>query len=802
MEGNTDVHDGDDRRDDDVEEEDIRRRAAERSGPSTDQVRIVGAEVAGEVTEVVPVVSRADLFGDPPEPADEDATEAAVHLTNEPSDPETMGHAVRPVLPGETVVPMGTPSATQLPHWTEAPTGQVPAVLSRDTDEGSGSHSGISAPSWREEDSDWVAQEEEFEPSMFGDDEHALGSLDETNRTDAERRPWEFDLPSSETPRVGRSRRTGGRGRGAAAGTESGRFATTSTPGATPEPSIEDQLTTQIPAVPRSPESPEWSESADPSGSSGSSAPEWVEGVGYADPIGAGTHRGEREGRLPSSRTTGGMDAPEEPDEPEEVDDLPGLQRTRPTGSSRMGRMRRGGMRADRVKAKRPDEIDAMIDPPLAAEPPGASVTAVPGAGRRRGGLAGLAAADSASERSGRLGRQHRDEEAARHDAAVAAEERVAAEAYARDHPYPDSRPDAGTAATLTGAATGAATQVDPYGQPILPADTRADTPVSRGRAGGDTARYRDGELDESGDGPLGGGPPVRRLHMPSRPGRNGAAGERHEDGVASIRVRVVTGIIAVAVTLLVFKLGPAPALVLCAVVVTFAAGECFGVMRRAGYHPATLLGLVGTVSLMVAAYTKGPSAIPLVLVLIAVFTMLWYLFGIERGSPIAGSASTLFTVGWIALLGSYSALLLSPSEFPNRTGIAFLLGAIIATVANDVGALVIGGWIGRHALAPVVSPHKTWEGLLGGAVFSIVISAALVGDIHPWTPAHAAVLGLVVAVVAPIGDLCESLLKRDFRIKDMGSILPGHGGVLDRIDALLFVLPATYYLVRALNIA
>ncbi len=787
------MHDGDDRREDDGEEEDIRRRAAERGGPSTDQVRIVGAEVAGEVTAVVPAVSRADLFGEFPEPPDDDATEVAVHLTDETSDPETMGHAVRPVLPGETVVPMGSPSATQLPHWTEAPTGQVPAVLSRDTDEGGGSHSGISAPSWREEDSDWVAQEEEFEPSMFGDDEDALGSLDETNRTDAERRPWEFDLPSSETPRVGRGR-AAGLGRGAAAGTGPGHYGTTSTPGSTPEPAIEDQLTTQMPAVPRTPEAP------DPSGTPGSPAPAWVEGVGYADPIGAGSHRGEREGRLPSSRTTGGMEAPFEPDEPEDVvDDLPGLQRTRPTGSARMGRMRRGGMRADRVRAKRPDEIDAMMDPPLAAEPPGASVTAVPGAGRRRGGLAGLAAADSASERSGRLGRRHRDEEAARHDAEIDAEGDLTAEAYARDHPYPDSRPDSrpDASTTATMAAAGA-TQVDPYGQPILP----TETPVGRGRGGGDTARFGYEDFDESGDGPLGGGPPMRRLHLRSREDRDGAAGERHEGGVASIGVRVITGIVAVAVMLVVFKLGPAPAVVLCTVVVTFAAGECFGVMRRAGYHSATLLGLVGTVSLMVAAYTKGPSAIPLVLVLIAVFTMLWYLFGIERGSPVAGSASTLFTIGWIALLGSYSALLLSPSEFPNRTGIAFLLGAIIATVANDVGALVIGGWIGRHALAPNVSPHKTWEGLLGGAVFSVVISAALVGDIHPWTPAHAAVLGLVVAVVAPIGDLCESLLKRDFRIKDMGSILPGHGGVLDRIDALLFVLPATYYLVRALNIA
>jgi phosphatidate cytidylyltransferase len=138
---------------------------------------------------------------------------------------------------------------------------------------------------------------------------------------------------------------------------------------------------------------------------------------------------------------------------------------------------------------------------------------------------------------------------------------------------------------------------------------------------------------------------------------------------------------------------------------------------------------------------------------------------------------------------------------FPHREGIAFLLGAIIATVANDVGALVIGGWLGRHLLAPTVSPNKTWEGLIGGAVVSIVVSAAVVGAIHPWTPSHAALLGLVVAVVAPIGDLCESLFKRDLRLKDMGTLLPGHGGVLDRVDALLFVLPATYYLVRALNI-
>jgi phosphatidate cytidylyltransferase len=254
-------------------------------------------------------------------------------------------------------------------------------------------------------------------------------------------------------------------------------------------------------------------------------------------------------------------------------------------------------------------------------------------------------------------------------------------------------------------------------------------------------------------------------------------------------------------IALLAFKLGTVTSLVLCLIVVTFAAGECFGVLRRAGYHPATLLGLVGTISLMVGAYDKGIAAVPLVLVLITAFTLIWYLFGIEHGSPEAGTAATLLTVGWVSLLGAYAGLLLSPSMFPHRHGIAFLLGAIIATVANDVGALVIGGGMGRHPLAPTISPNKTWEGLFGGAAFSILASVVVVGQIHPWTPSNAAVLGVVVAVVAPIGDLSESLLKRDLRLKDMGTLLPGHGGVLDRVDALLFVLPATYYLVRALNI-
>ena len=103
--------------------------------------------------------------------------------------------------------------------------------------------------------------------------------------------------------------------------------------------------------------------------------------------------------------------------------------------------------------------------------------------------------------------------------------------------------------------------------------------------------------------------------------------------------------------------------------------------------------------------------------------------------------------------------------------------------------------------MAPNISPNKTWEGFAGGAV-ACVLSAIVVAQIHPWTAGSAIALAVLVAVVAPLGDLAESMVKRDIGVKDMGSILPGHGGVLDRFDAMLFVLPGVYYLVELLDLA
>ena len=268
--------------------------------------------------------------------------------------------------------------------------------------------------------------------------------------------------------------------------------------------------------------------------------------------------------------------------------------------------------------------------------------------------------------------------------------------------------------------------------------------------------------------------------------------------GERSVTTAVATGVAVAAVALFLFRTGPAATLALAVAVVALAAVELFAVLRKAGHRPATLLGITATVSVMLAAYAKGETAIPLVLALTMICSLLWFMFGVVRARPTINVGLTLMGVIWVGFLGSFAALLL---RAPDRRGIAFLIGAVLATVAYDVGGLFIGSRSGRTPLAPEISPNKTWEGVMGGAGSALAVSVLITARIHPWDLGSAAALGLVVAFMAPLGDLSQSLIKRDLGIKDMGSLLPGHGGVMDRFDALLFVLPATYYLVRLLQL-
>jgi phosphatidate cytidylyltransferase len=292
---------------------------------------------------------------------------------------------------------------------------------------------------------------------------------------------------------------------------------------------------------------------------------------------------------------------------------------------------------------------------------------------------------------------------------------------------------------------------------------------------------------------PLRRAPIADRLQPPSAPTRD-------EAPPRNIGAAIISGLVLGAVALITFKIGPVASVALVTVIVTMAAAEAYAAFRQGGYHPVTLLGLVATVSLMVATYNKGEAALPLVLVLLLVFCFIWHLAGVEQTDAVRSTGTTLFVFGWVAIFGSYGALLLSPALFPDRHGIAFLLGGVIACVAYDVGALTFGAWLGRHPMASV-SPNKTWEGFVGGLVTSVVLTAGIVHLIHPWTVGKAAALGVVVSIVSTLGDLFESTVKRHLGRKDIGRLLPGHGGILDRVDGLLFVLPATFYLVIAFHL-
>lgn len=289
--------------------------------------------------------------------------------------------------------------------------------------------------------------------------------------------------------------------------------------------------------------------------------------------------------------------------------------------------------------------------------------------------------------------------------------------------------------------------------------------------------------------------PQPERKKKPPKP-TEGPPARRSRSPVVS----TATGLVVGGIALVCFWLGPVATLAVAAAALFLASAEYFAAVRRARYQPATLLGLVAAPGFVVAGYERGPLGVAVAMAVAVVAVAVWYLVGVTRRAVTANISVSIFGIGWIAFLGSFAGLLLNPAAFPGRHGVAYLLGAAEVTVAYDVGGYVFGSLFGRHRLAPSLSPGKTWEGLVAGSLSAVVVGLAVTSEMHPWTLAHAAALAVIAAILAPVGDLAESMVKRDLRVKDMGRLLPAHGGLLDRIDALLFVLPATYLLVRLVH--
>jgi phosphatidate cytidylyltransferase len=223
---------------------------------------------------------------------------------------------------------------------------------------------------------------------------------------------------------------------------------------------------------------------------------------------------------------------------------------------------------------------------------------------------------------------------------------------------------------------------------------------------------------------------------------------------------------------------------------------ELYATMRRRGHQPATALGLVVGGFMMAGAYRKGEPAIAFFMVLGLFMSFLWYMAAPLKGreSLLNNIGSTLLGVLYGPALASYVFLLLAQPA----SGRALMLTVIGLAFWYDIWAFVIGSFWGSRPLAPTISPRKSWEGLLGATAITFFSAVAVVPTAVTYLSVTEAIgLAIVVVVFAPLGDLIESLIKRDLGVKDMGSLLPGHGGVLDRIDSVLLVAPAAFYYIR-----
>ena len=199
-----------------------------------------------------------------------------------------------------------------------------------------------------------------------------------------------------------------------------------------------------------------------------------------------------------------------------------------------------------------------------------------------------------------------------------------------------------------------------------------------------------------------------------------------------------------------------------------------------------------GGVAMFTLAYWYGAQPALAAMAVTVLVLMAWRLPGGAAGY-LRDLTASVFTLAYLPLLGVFVPLMLSAPDGARRTVIF-----VVLAICSDVGGYFAGIFAGRHAMAPTISPHKTWEGFAGSVVLCLAAGAVLL----PWL-LHAHVwqgllLGLAAVVAATLGDLAESMIKRDLELKDMGRLLPGHGGIMDRIDSFLVMAPVIWLLLAA----
>jgi phosphatidate cytidylyltransferase len=292
-----------------------------------------------------------------------------------------------------------------------------------------------------------------------------------------------------------------------------------------------------------------------------------------------------------------------------------------------------------------------------------------------------------------------------------------------------------------------------------------------------------------------------------SRPPSAGGRPAAPKSGVGgrNMPAAILAGVVIAAIFVLLLRIRAEAVLGLIVAVLGLGAVEFYDKATERGYRPASVVGISACAIMPLAAYWRGTLGIMVVMVMAFAATAVTAISNDSvQSGPLPNTAITLLGIVWIGVLGSHAALILQRGNHVaglKHVGTDTLLYMAIAVVATDVGALIIGSFAGRTPLRGWISPNKTVEGLIGGIVFTVlalILVHVVNSKTQTWKGMTALIVfAVVIAIVAPIGDLTESMFKRNLDIKDFGTLLPGHGGILDRFDGFLFALPAAYYMLE-----
>jgi phosphatidate cytidylyltransferase len=238
----------------------------------------------------------------------------------------------------------------------------------------------------------------------------------------------------------------------------------------------------------------------------------------------------------------------------------------------------------------------------------------------------------------------------------------------------------------------------------------------------------------------------------------------------------------------------------LVAIFMCLAAWEYVQLFRTGGLQPAGVLVIAGTLILLIGRNFNGFDSAAWMISLLILLGMTYHLVAYERGRDQAGTDFAVTLAGML-YIGWFGAYFISLRNLPE--GKWWTLIVLPAVWFADAGAYFIGKKFGRHPLSPRLSPKKTWEGYLGGIIAGVLLTALFAaiwrigaGPNSAITPLRGALVGLVMGIFPTLGDLGESMIKRQMGVKDSGSLLPGHGGAFDRIDSWLWAVVLGYYLV------